>query len=196
MLLLLPQMPLIGAAARAGPMPFDLPLFVPPVIADSLAPSICTVTYLIADVINNDLYAARMQIEPGDGDAPVDGGLPCPAVMPPRVGRQALDVCIARTGEAKACVFADMGRGFEGQADIRNTAENASRCASDAATDIGVACWMPGGLAVCNVGCGRSPAQAMALAAARCAAKQQQSCPITATVPVAEPSGRSNSGRR
>ena len=92
----------------AGPLPFDLQLNVPPVVADSKAPKACTVTYMIADIANNDLYAARMRIEPAETDAPVQNRLPCPADIRPRVGMRALDVCTSRTGEAKDCVFADM----------------------------------------------------------------------------------------
>lgn len=171
----------------AGPLPFDLQLNVPPVVADSRAPKACTVTYMIADIANNDLYAARMRIEPAETDAPVQNRLPCPADIRPRVGMRALDVCTSRAGEAKDCVFADMSRGFEQQADIHNTADNSSRCASDTASDIGVACWMWGSLSVCNVACGTSPQQAVVHARARCEEKQQRRCPITASVPVSGP---------
>jgi hypothetical protein len=176
-----------GPAANAGPLPFQLDLHIPPVVADSTAPTRCTVTYLIADLTNNDLYAARMRIDPAETDIPVQNRLPCPATMPPRVGLRALDVCTTRTGESKYCVFADMARGFEREPDIRNTAENAARCASDKATDIGVACWMSGTLSVCNTACANSPQQAVVQAQARCEDKQQHSCPVTATVPVSGP---------
>lgn len=174
-------------AAQAGPLPFNLELHVPPVVADSTAPTHCTVTYMIADLANNDLYAARMRIEPAESDSPAQNRLPCPVDMPPRVGLRALDVCTTRTGEVKYCVFADMSRGFDRQSDINNTAENASRCASDKASDIGVACWMSGKLSVCNVACANSPQDAVVQAKARCEDKQQHSCPITATVPVSGP---------
>jgi hypothetical protein len=176
-----------GLAANAGPLPFDLQLHVPPVIAESTAPTGCTVTYMIADLTNNDLYAARMRINPAETDTPEQNRLPCPAILPPRVGLRALDVCATRTGEARSCVFADMSRGFEREPDIHNTAENAARCASDHASDIGVACWMSGTLSVCNVACANSPADAVSQARARCEDKQQHSCPITATVPVSGP---------
>jgi hypothetical protein len=180
---------LVSAAltARAGPLSFDLPLNVPPVIADSKAPTRCTVTYMVEDLTNNDLYAARMRIGSAETDIPVANRLPCPADMPPRVGVRALDVCTTRTGESKYCVFADMSRGFEHDPDIHNTAENAARCASDKASDIGVACWMSASLSVCNVACANSPQDAVAQARARCEDKQQHSCPITATVPVSAP---------
>jgi hypothetical protein len=174
-------------AAQAGPLGFDLGLHVPPVIADSTAPTKCTVTYMVADLINNDLFAARMRIDSAETDTPVQNRLPCPATIPPRVGLRALDVCTSRTGEAKFCVFADMARGFEREPDIRNTAENAARCSSDKASDIGVACWMSGTLSVCNTVCAISPAEALVQAKARCEDKQQHICPITATVPVAGP---------
>ena len=176
-----------GGAAEAGPLPFEMQLYVPPVIADSKAPTPCTVTYMVADIANNDLYAARMRIEPSETDAPVNNRLRCPVVMPPRVGLRALDVCITRTGESKYCVFADMGRSFEREPTINNSAENASRCASDKASDIGVACWTSGKLSVCDVACGNSPEEAKVSAQARCQDKQQQSCPVTASVPVSGP---------
>ncbi|HEX3573775.1 MAG TPA: hypothetical protein VHU42_04165 [Rhodopila sp.] len=180
---------LLSAAqpVNAGPQSFDLDLHVPPVIADSTAPTKCTVTYVIADLANNDLYAARMRIDPAETDSPVHNRLPCPPDMPPRVGLRALDVCVSRSGESKYCVFADMSRGFEQRPDIHNTAENASRCASDKASDIGVACWMSGKLSVCNVACADSPQDALVRARARCEDKQQHDCPITATVPVSGP---------
>jgi hypothetical protein len=174
-------------AAQAGPLGFDLGLHVPPVIADSAAPTKCTVTYMIADLTNNDLFAARMRFGPAETDTAVQNRLPCPATIPPRIGLRALDVCTSRTGEAKYCVFADMARGFEREPDIRNTAENAARCSSDKASDIGVACWMSGSLSVCNTVCANSPAEALVRAKARCEDKQQHGCPITATVPVAGP---------
>ena len=179
---------LTGAVvAQAGPLDFDLGLHLPPMIADSTAPIKCTITYVIADLTNNDLYAARMRIDSAETDRSVQNRLPCPPTVPPRVGLRALDVCISRNGDARYCVFADMARGFEREPNIRNTAENAARCSSDKASDIGVACWMSGTLSVCNAVCARSPAEAVMQAKARCEDKQQHSCPITATVPVSDP---------
>lgn len=178
---------LLPAGAMAGPVPFDLGLHVPPVVLDSQAPAGCTVTYLIADLQNNDLFAARMRIASQETDTPVEHRLPCPAAIPPRVAVRALDVCSSRAAEVKSCVFGDMTRGFELQPELRNTSENASRCSSDTASDMGVACWAAGKLAVCNVACGNSPLQAVARARARCADKQQRLCPITASVPVSGP---------
>jgi hypothetical protein len=178
---------LSGSVVSAGPVAFDLHLDVPPVIADSQAPVGCTVTYLVADTSNNDLFAARMRIASAETDTPVHNRMPCPPDMPPRVGLRALDICMSRTGEPKYCVFADMSRGFEREPDIHNTSEIASRCSSDKFSDIGAACWMSGTLSVCDAACGNSPAEAVAQARTRCEDKQQQSCPITATVPVSGP---------
>lgn len=178
---------LSGREVNAGPLPFELDLDVPPVIADSKAPVDCTVTYLVADIANNDLFAARMRIPSIETDQPADNRMPCPPQMPTRVGMRALDVCMSRAGEAKYCVFADMSRGFEEQADIHNTSEIASRCSSDKSSDIAAACWMSGKLAVCDVACGHTPDEALAQARARCEDKQQRSCPISATVPVSGP---------
>jgi hypothetical protein len=176
-----------GRPALAGPQAFDLDLHVPPVIADSKAPTRCTVTYMIDDLTNNDLYAVRMRVDPVETDTPVQNRLPCPTDIPPRIGLRALDVCTTRTGQSKYCVFADMSRGFDRDPDIRNTAENAARCTSDKASDIGVACWNAGQLSVCNTVCANSPQDALAQAKARCEDKQQHSCPITATTPVSGP---------
>jgi hypothetical protein len=178
---------LSAGAVKAGPVPFDLNLDVPPVIADSQAPVGCTVTYLIADTANNDLYAARMRIAGVETDAPVNNRMPCPPDIPPRVGLRALDMCMSRAGDPKFCVFADMSRGFDREPDIHNTAENASRCASDTFSHIAASCWMAGTLSVCDVGCGNSAMEAAAQSRTRCEDKQQHSCPITAVVPVSGP---------
>jgi hypothetical protein len=178
---------LFSGAVRAGPIPFDLHLDVPPIVADSQAPVGCTVTYLIADTANNDLFAGRMRIASAETDQPVNNRMPCPAEVPPRIGLRALDMCTSRAGEAKFCVFADMSRGFESEPDIHNTSEIASRCSSDKFSHIAAACWMAGRLSVCDVACGNSPAEAVAQARSRCEDKQQHSCPVTAAVPVSGP---------
>jgi hypothetical protein len=185
--LLLTMTTFTGSVVTAGPMAFDLHLDVPPVIADSQAPAGCTVTYLIADTANNDLFAARMRIASAETDTPVNNRMPCPANVPPRVALRALDMCMGRASDPKYCVFADMSRGFERQANIQNTSEIASRCSSDKFSDIGAACWQSGALSVCDVGCGNSPREAKAKARTRCEDKQQHSCPVTAAVPVAGP---------
>jgi hypothetical protein len=186
---LIPAFALLLAAgvSRAGPQAFDLHLYVPPVVADSQAPIGCTVTYLIADTANNDLFATRMRIASAETDTPVNNRMPCPQNVAPRVGLRALDRCMSRTGESRSCVFADMGRGFDREPDIHNTSEIASRCSSDKFSHIGVACWMSGKLSVCDVGCGNTPQEAVSQAQARCADKQQHACPITASVPVSGP---------
>lgn len=185
--MLLVALLLSGGVAKGGLLPFDLQQHLPPVIADSKAPVGCTVTYLIADLANNDLFAARMRIASAETDSPVGNRMPCPAQMPPRVGIQALETCLNRAGDSKDCVFADMSRGFEQKPDIHNTSENATRCSSDKFTDIAAACWMSGKLAVCDVGCGNSPAQSITQARSRCEDKHQQSCPVSATAPVSGP---------
>ncbi len=174
-------------AANAGPQPFDLQLFVPPVIADSQAPIVCTVIYLIADIANNDLFAARMRIAPREADTPVHNRLPCPASVPLRVALQGLDVCTSRAADAKSCVFADMSRGFDREPNIANTSQIESRCSSDTFSDIAGACWMSGKLSVCAVACGQSPEEAVSRARERCQEKHRQSCPVTVTVPVSGP---------
>jgi hypothetical protein len=178
---------LSGSLVSAGPLSFDLHLNGPPVIADSKAPAGCTVTYVIADTANNDLFAARMRIASAETDTPVNNRMPCPRDVPTRVASRALDMCMSRAGDPKLCVFADMARGFEHKPNIDNTSEIGSRCSSDKFSDIGAACWMSGGLFVCDVACGNTPAEAVAQAKARCEDKQQHSCPVTATVPVSGP---------
>ena len=130
-------------------------------------------TYLVANVITNDMIAVRMQIAPDLNDRPVNDVMPCPPEVPPRVAARALDACMLRAADPKNCVFADMGRDFEKQPNVDNTAENRSRCASDKATDIGVACWRSGDLQVCGVGCGNGPAGGDNLSGHRCEAKHQ-----------------------
>ena len=159
----------------------------PPIVEDTTKAADCTVTYLVADTATNDLYAVRMRIAPGVDERPVNGVMPCPRAVPLRVATRALDVCVDRAADPKNCVFADMGRGFETQPTASNTAENTSSCASDAASDIGVACWPSGELQVCGVGCGASPAAAVAAAVKRCETRHQRSCPITGALPVPAP---------
>ncbi|HEX3989668.1 MAG TPA: hypothetical protein VHX39_00715 [Acetobacteraceae bacterium] len=186
-LIVVPWLLLSGGVVVAGPQAFDLHLDVPPIVADSKAPASCTVTYLIDDTANNDVFAERMRIASAETDTPINNRMPCPANVPPRVGERALDACQSRAGDPKQCVFADMARGFQREPNIDNTSEIASRCSSDKFSDIGVACWMSGKLSVCDVGCGNSPKEAVAQAQARCSEKQQHSCPVTATVPIPGP---------
>jgi hypothetical protein len=172
-----------NAAADLTYTPNDLP----PVIEDTTKAADCVVTYLVTDISTNDMIAVRMRISPAESDKPVNNLLPCPRDIPPRLGSRALDVCAIRAADPKTCVFADMGRDFEKHPTASNTAENMSRCASDAASDIGVACWRAGNLDVCSAGCGDSPATAIAAAVSRCEAKQQRQCSITGSLPVLAP---------
>jgi hypothetical protein len=179
----------VSFPAWAGPADFNLQLHTPPVILDSKAPPTCTVTWLLEDTSNNDVFAARMRIAPAETDTPVNGRMPCPSPssIPPRMADSALDFCRDHATEARSCVFADMARGFETRKEVGNTAENAARCSSDTATHIALSCWMSNGLAVCDAGCGNSAVEAEAAAKTRCEDKQQRSCPITASVPVLGP---------
>jgi hypothetical protein len=173
--------------ARAGTSSSDLLSGLPPVVNDTTKPPDCTVTYLVTNVATNDTIAVRMQIAPDQNATPVNNVMPCPPDVPPRVASRALDACTRRAAEPKHCVFADMGRDFEKHPSLDNTAENNSRCASDKATDIGLACWRSGELEVCDVGCGNGGAAAIAAAVQRCEAKQQRQCPITGSLPVLAP---------
>jgi hypothetical protein len=159
----------------------------PPVIEDTTKAAPCTVTWLVTNITTNDTFAVRMQIMPDPNDRPVNNLMPCPPNVPPRVASRALDACILRAADPKDCVFADMARGFEKRPNADNTAENASRCSSDKASDIGVACWHSGALEVCGAGCGASPEAAIGAAVSRCESKHQQQCPITGSRPVLAP---------
>ena len=83
---------LAGSTVEAGPQWFNLPLDVPPIVADSTAPTACTVTYMIADLTNDDLYASRMRIARTETDTPVAQPPALPtqhaaACRPARAGR-------------------------------------------------------------------------------------------------------------
>lgn len=177
----------LAPGASAGPVDFDLGLQEPPVVVDSKAPPACTVAWLVINYVTNDIFVSRARIARGDDEKPVAERMPCPAPVPVRVAERALNVCTDRALDPKHCVYADMSRGFEVQPDIHKTAENAARCSSDKALHIGVACWMAGGMAVCDSGCGDTPEAAEEQAVARCQDKQQRSCPIKASVPVIMP---------
>jgi len=169
------------------PNTFDTPNAPPPVVEDTTKAANCTVTYLVTDITTNDTIAVRMQISPDPNDMPANGLMPCPRDIPPRIASRALDACIVRATDPKNCVFTDMARGFESRPIADNTTENGSRCTSDKASDIGVACWRSGELQVCGVGCGDSPVTATAAAVSRCEAKHQRQCPITGSLPVLAP---------
>ena len=166
---------------------FEAPNPLPPVIADATKAAQCTVTWLVSDITTNDTIAIRMRIAPEAETRPSNSLYPCPDVIAPRVAIRALDVCIARAADPKDCVYTDMGRDFEQRSTPNNSAENTSRCASDKATEIGVACWKSGELQICGVACGTSPASAIAAAVNRCESKHQKQCPITGSLPVLAP---------
>jgi hypothetical protein len=178
---------LLVAPGRTTPLDWELHISQPPIVQDSTRPRQCTVTWLVADTGTNDVYAVRMQIAPTDDARPQGGRLPCPSSVPVRMAERALDACTARAADARSCVYADMSRGFEAAPEIRNTAENASRCSSDKATAIGIACWHSGRLDVCDVACGATPAAAETAAQARCKDKHQRTCTTAGSVPVLAP---------
>lgn len=178
---------LASGPARAAPMAFDLPNPPPPAITDATKGAPCTVTWLISDIATNDTLAVRMTITARADVRPVNGLYPCPATIAPRVAIRALDACVTRAADSKTCVYTDMGRDFDKRPAVNNSAENTSRCASDKASDIGVACWRSGRLEICGTGCGDSPESAIAAAVNRCESKHQKSCPITGSLPVLAP---------
>jgi hypothetical protein len=176
-----------SVAVSAAPSTSGAQGDLPPVIEDTTKAAPCTVTYLVTDIATNDMYGVRMRITADQNDVPKHGLMPCPPDIPPRVASRALDTCAARAADPKDCVFADMARDFEKRPTANNTAENASRCASDKSSDIGVACWQSGRLQVCGAACGDSPGEAIAAAVSRCEAKHQHQCPITGSLPVLAP---------
>ena len=159
----------------------------PPVVEDTTKAANCTVTWLVTDITTNDMLAVRMQITPDPNDRPANNLMPCPPEIPPRLASRTLDACVIRAADPKNCVYADMARGFEKQPKADNSAENFSRCSSDKASDIGVACWLSGDLHVCGAACGNSPAAAISAAVSRCEAKHLHQCPITGSLPVLAP---------
>ncbi len=178
---------LLIAPVWAVTSPYEPPDPLPPVIQDTAKAADCTLAYLVTDVTMNEMLAVRMQITPMANDRPMNDVMPCPSEIPLRLATRALDLCIARAADPKNCVFADMGREFLARPTVNNTAEFSSRCASDKASDIGVACWRSGTLELCGVGCGDSPKTAIASAVSRCETRHQQSCPITGSLPVMAP---------
>jgi hypothetical protein len=177
----------IAGGAFAVPLLAGAERSLPPVVEDTTQPKRCTVAFLIQDVSTNDLYGVRMEIESNQDAQAVNGLMPCPRTIPPRMGVRALDACTSRAVEARSCVYADMSRGFELEPDARNTAENQSRCNSDKSTHIGVACWRANRLDVCNVACGKSVEDAAAQARERCETKQEKPCPIVGAIPILAP---------
>jgi hypothetical protein len=188
-LLLAGLLPVLASTASHGsPLNFDLGEYSPPaVLQDNAKVPACTVAYLIEDFAANQTFLARMHFTPAPNAVAVKGRLPCPALVPPRVAQAALDGCRDHAGKKTDCVFADMSRGFAASPVISNTAENASRCGSDQALQIAIACGQSGQLDVCNVACGDTAAAAIATARGRCEAKHQRSCPITGVLPVRAP---------
>ena len=177
----------IAVVAHAAVSGLDSLNALPPVITDTTQAPPCTVTWLVTNTATNDTFAVRMRITPDKDDQPVNHLMPCPRDIPPRVASHALDACILRAADPKDCVFSDMARGFEKRPNVDNTSENTSRCASDKASDIGLACWRADGRDICGIGCGNNPDAAIAAAVSRCAAKHQRQCPITGSLPVLAP---------
>jgi hypothetical protein len=171
----------------AAPLTSDIQSGLPSVLVDTTKAANCTVTYLVTDITTNDMLGVRMQITPDANDRVENDMMPCPADVPPRIASRALDACTLRAADPRNCVYADMARGFETRPDPDNSTENSSRCSSNKASDIGVACWLSGDLQVCGVGCGASPRSAIAAAVSRCEDKHQRQCPITGSLPVLAP---------
>lgn len=178
---------LIGAAASAAPVETSAGESVPPVVTDTTKPRQCVIAYLVTDVATNDMFVSRQQVEPGQDQNATHSRYPCPTDVPARVAARAMETCLSRAGDLKFCVFGDMARGFESRPDVRQTAENTSRCASDLASYIGVACWKAGDRDVCNVACGNTAQEARDLARGRCEVKQQKRCIVTGSAAILPP---------
>ena len=156
---------LASGASRGSPLDFNLGGYDKPSLLEGVGKlRACTVTYLIEDYAANEIYASRMQFTPSPTAVPLRDRLPCPALVPPLVADTALNLCRDHADKKTDCVFGDMDRGFHDKPDLANTSEAASRCMSDQASQIAVACWNSGGSDVCNVGCGEDPAAAIAAA--------------------------------
>jgi hypothetical protein len=183
-------LPLLASAASQGaPLDFDLGGYDKPAVLEGVnQPRACTVTYLVEDFVTNDTFAARMQFNPAPNATPINGRLACPSLVPPAIARGALEGCRAHAGKRSDCVFADMRRGFVDTPGVGNTVENASRCTSDHASQIAIACAHSGTTDVCNVGCGEDADSAIAAARKRCEATHQAACGITGVLPVQVPS--------
>ncbi len=185
-ILLLPL--LASAASQGSPLDFDLGGYDKPAVLEGVGKlRACTITYLVENYVANDTYAARMQFTPTPTAVPVGARMPCPNLVPPWVAEAALNDCRDHAETKADCVFADMGAGFHDAPVVANTSESTSRCMSDQASQIAIACWKSGDLAVCNVGCGEQPAAAVSAARSRCEATQQKACTITGVLPVAAP---------
>jgi hypothetical protein len=178
---------LAGRTALAAPSATSNDDTVPPVVTDTTKPRQCVIAYLVTDVATNDVFVSREQVEPAKDQAANRGRYPCPTDVPARVATRALEPCLVRAGDLKLCVFGDMARGFENRPDVRQTAENTSRCASDLASYIGIACWKSGDRDVCNVACADTQQAARDLARGRCEVKQQKRCTITGAAAILPP---------
>lgn len=174
-------------AAMSAPLPFDRDLAIPPVVEDTGAPVQCTVTYLIADTATNDTFLLRMRIAPAPNAKAQRNRMPCLSPIPPRLSVRAIDACAVRVEDPNQCVYADMARGFEREPIARNTSSDASRCQSDQAEFIALACTRIGALDLCSVACGQSEDEAKSHARARCEDKHQRSCPALSAASVADP---------
>ena len=160
---------------------------VPAVVTDTSRPRYCTIAYVTVDSATNDVFMARMEVDPAQTDQAANGLYPCPRDIPARLATRALEPCLSRVVDGKTCVFGDMSRGFEKRPDGRLTAENTSRCPSDVYSHIGVACVHLGDYDVCNVACGNSEETARDAARGRCETKQQQICTIAGSAPILPP---------
>jgi len=188
LLLLLPLL-LAARAGHGAPQNFNLGSYgAPPVVERGGRPLVCTVTYLVQDDNTNETYAARMQFEPApDAMVGANGRMICPGMMPPTVGEAALNGCRSHAAQATNCVFADMDKGFSAAPSVGNTSAGRSRCGSDEASQIAIACLLSGAREVCNVGCGEEPDAAVKAARQRCEATHGKACNITGWVPVEAP---------
>jgi len=179
---------LASAASRGAPLDFNLLGYDKPTVLEGVGTvRSCTITYLLEDYVANHTYASRMQFTPSPTAVPLHARVACPSLVPPLVADTALNLCRSHADKATDCVFADMSREFQDKPELANTSESTSRCMSDQASQIAIACADSGDSAVCNVGCGEDGAAAIAAARSRCEATQQKSCTVTGLLPVSAP---------
>jgi hypothetical protein len=178
---------LVGSAAWGAAVSSADDIGVAAVVTDTTKPRQCVFAYMVVDAGNNDMFVSRQQVAQGQDESANRGRFPCPTQVPARLATRALEACLTRAADQKLCVHGDMARGFESRTDIRQTAENTSRCASDLANYIGIACWDAGERNVCNVACGGTEQEARDQARGRCEVKQQKRCPITGVAEILPP---------
>ena len=69
---------------------------VPAVVTDTSRPRYCTIAYVTVDSATNDVFMARMEVDPAQTDQAANGLYPCPRDIPARLATRALEPCLSR----------------------------------------------------------------------------------------------------